>query len=224
MEKLRKIGFSKLTTLEEAMEKLFSRITLNPNEEMKTSKALNRILGEDKNSGINVPHFDRSAMDGYAIKAEDSFGASHKNPKRVKLVGTIDIGELSNLNLNRGEVIRISTGAAIPSGADAVIKIEDTEIEEQTVILNDSIVPGKNISKKGEDIKVGTKVLESGIELKPEHLSLLELLEVFVQRHFCFLKILISNNILNTKPGISSCIGIPITRMFPSIFLLCTQI
>jgi molybdenum cofactor synthesis domain-containing protein len=173
MEKLRKIGFSKLTPLDEAMEKLFSRIALTPNEEIKTFKALNRILGEDIISGINVPQFDRSAMDGYAIKAEDSFEASHKNPKQVKLVGRIDIGEVSNLVLNKGQSIRISTGAAIPNGADAVIKIEDTEIEEQTVFLNDSIVPGKNVSKEGEDIKVGTKVLENGIELKPEHLSLL---------------------------------------------------
>ncbi|MFW9822809.1 MAG: gephyrin-like molybdotransferase Glp [Candidatus Thorarchaeota archaeon] len=173
MEKLRKIGFSKLTSVEEAIEKLLTHIKLNPIEEIELTNLLNRILAEDIVSGIDLPPFDRSAMDGYAIKAEDSFGASTNNPKSVKLVGSIEIGESANIKLKKGECIRISTGAPIPDGADCVIKIEDTEIENNLVKLYMSLPPGKNISLKGEDIKKETQVLDKGVELKSEHIALL---------------------------------------------------
>ena len=173
LEKLRKIGFSKLTPLEDALKKLFSHIHLNPIEEIEINSALNRILANDIICEIDIPPFDRSAMDGYAILAEDSFGASPKNPKSIKLIGITEIGESSTLKLNKGEGIRISTGAPTPKGADAVIKIEDTEIENNIINLYISLPPGKNISKQGEDIKIGTQVLDKGTELKAEHIALL---------------------------------------------------
>ncbi|UCD00414.1 MAG: molybdopterin molybdotransferase MoeA [Promethearchaeota archaeon] len=173
MEKLRKIGFSKLTPLDHAMEKLFSKLQINPIEEVEILNALNRILAEDIKSEMDIPPFDRSAMDGYAIKAEDSFGASPKNPKKIKLVGTIEIGEFPGLKINEGEGIKISTGAPLPEGSDAVIKIEDTEIDNNLISLYTSLVPGKNIARKGEDIKKGTLVLNGGIDLKAEHIALL---------------------------------------------------
>ena len=172
-EKLRTIGFSKLTPLKDALEKLNSKIQINPTEEIEIKDALNRILADNIISKISIPPFDRSAMDGYAIKAEDSFGASPKNPKEIKLVGITEIGEFSKFKIDRGEGIRISTGAPIPEGSDAVIKIEDTEIEKDLISLYTSLVPGKNISKKGEDIKKGTHVLSKGTELKAEHIALL---------------------------------------------------
>jgi len=173
LEKLKKIGFSKLTPLEDALEKLFSHIQLNPIEEIEINDVLNRILATDVMCEMDIPPFDRSAMDGYAILAEDSFGASTKNPKPIKLVGTIEIGESSTLKLNKGEGIRISTGAPIPEGADAVVKIEDTEIVNNLISLYISQPPGKNVSKRGEDIKRGTHVLDKGTELKAEHIALL---------------------------------------------------
>ena len=173
VEKLRKIGFSKLTRLEDALKKLFSYTKLSKIEEIDVNDSLNRILAEDVTSGIDVPPFDRSAMDGYAVIAEDTFGASPKNPKNVNLIGTVEIGESTELKLKRGEAIRISTGAPIPEGSDAVIKIEDTEIESNIITLYAALVPGKNVAKAGEDIKKGKKVLSQGIELKAEHIALL---------------------------------------------------
>lgn len=173
MEKLRKIGFSRLTPLEDALEKLFSRIQLNPMEEIEVNESLNRILAIDIVSEMDIPPFDRSAMDGYAIKAEDSFKASPRNPKMIRLVGTIEIGESSSFKLNKDEGIRISTGAPIPEGADAVVKIEATEIENKIISIYSSIPPGKNVSKRGEDIKKGTHVLSKGTELKAKHIALL---------------------------------------------------
>ncbi len=173
LERLRKIGFSKLTSLEDAIKKLDSHIKFTSVEEIQTSTALNRILAEDIVSKIDTPPFDRAAMDGYALKATDTFEASLKNPKKVKLVGKVEVGILSDLEINEGEAIRISTGAAIPKGADTVIKIEDTDKKDEIITLYTSLVPGKNISKKGEDIPKGKNLLNKGIQLKPEHIALL---------------------------------------------------
>ena len=173
LEKLHKIGFSRLTSLKDTLDILFSKIKVNPYEEIATTNALNRILAVDFVSKIDIPPFDRSAMDGYAINAEDSYGASPKNPKKIRLIGIIEIGEYTELKLNKGEGIRISTGAPIPEGSNAVIKIEDTEIDKEQINLYTSVVPWKNISKKGEDFKSGTKILSNGTELKAEHIALL---------------------------------------------------
>ncbi|MFX0007741.1 MAG: gephyrin-like molybdotransferase Glp [Promethearchaeota archaeon] len=173
MEKLHKIGFSKLTSLKAAIDMLFSKIKINSSEEVEINNVLNRILAMDVISKIDIPPFDRSAMDGYAIKAEDSFGASPKNPKKIKLIGKIEIGETAKLKINKNEAIRISTGAPIPEGSDTVIKIEDTEIKNDIISLYASLVPRKNVSRKGEDFRSGIKVLPKGIELKAEHIALL---------------------------------------------------
>ncbi|MFW9773330.1 MAG: gephyrin-like molybdotransferase Glp [Candidatus Thorarchaeota archaeon] len=173
MEKLRKIGFSKLTPINDALGKLFSKIQESSIEEIEIKHALNRILAEDIVSELDIPPFDRSAMDGYAIKAEDSFNASLKNPKKIKLIGIIEIGESANFKVHKGEACKISTGAPLPEGTDAVIKIEDTELENDLISLYTSLVPGKNVSKKGEDIKKGTQVLKKGLDLKAEHIALL---------------------------------------------------
>ncbi|GAG75771.1 unnamed protein product, partial [marine sediment metagenome] len=166
------------TSLEEALEQLYYKIKLNSAEEIDTINALNRVLAEDITSKINIPPFDRSAMDGYAVKAEDTFGVSPSNPKVIKKIGTVEIGEQTDLVLTSGEAVRISTGAAIPQGSDSVIKIEDTEIDGDKVSLYTSIVPGKNISKKGEDIPRGTDILRAGITIKASHIALLSSLGI----------------------------------------------
>jgi molybdenum cofactor synthesis domain-containing protein len=174
VERLRKIGFSRLISVEDALNKLFSVIEPIRAKEIDTTKALHRIIAEDIESKIDVPPFNRSAMDGYAIKGEDSFEASPRNPKTVKKVGKIEIGEDSDLSIQNKEAIRISTGAVIPSGANAVLKIEDTEIDaKDNITIYHPVAPGKNVAKQGEDIKKGEIILEKGTELKPEHIALL---------------------------------------------------
>jgi len=178
LDKLRKIGFSKLTLLDDALKKIHAYITPVSLDDVETSKALNRILGTDIISELDIPPFDRSAMDGYAVKAEDTFGASPSNPKLTKKIGTVEIGEQTDLVLKSGDAIRISTGAVIPKGSDSVIKIEDTDIDGDKVSLYTSIVPGKNISKKGEDIPRGTDILRAGITIKASHIALLSSLGI----------------------------------------------
>jgi molybdenum cofactor synthesis domain-containing protein len=178
MERLRKIGFSILTGVEVALQHLLSISKEIDSEEIALQDALNRILAQDIVSVINVPPFDRSAMDGYALKAENTFGASPKSPKSVDLIGTVEIGETSNLEVQKGKAVKISTGAPIPLGADSVIKIEETELNQGKVILYNAITPGKNVSTKGEDIKSGSLVLKKGLDLKAEHIALLSSLGI----------------------------------------------
>ena len=178
LKSLKKIGFSKLTLLDDALKKIQAHIATASLDEVETSKALNRVLATDIISELDIPPFDRSAMDGYVVKAEDTFGASPSNSKVIKKIGTIEIGEQSDLILKSGEAIRISTGAVIPQGSDSVIKIEDTNIEDDKVYIYTSIVPGKNVSKKGEDIPRGTEILKSGITIKASHIALLSSLGI----------------------------------------------
>jgi len=178
LKSLKKIGFSKLTLLDDALKMIQAHITPASLDEVETSKALNRILATDIISELDIPPFDRSAMDGYAVKAEDTFGASPSNPKIINKIGTIEIGEQTDLVLRPGEAIRISTGATIPQGSNSVIKIEDTDINGDKVSLYTSIVPGKNVSKKGEDIPLGTEILKSGIIIKASHIALLSSLGI----------------------------------------------
>ena len=173
LDKLKKVGFSRLTSLDNAISKLESFITPNLIEEINLDMALNRVLATDVETALDIPPFDRSAMDGYALKAADTFRASPKNPRIVKLTGQIEIGESKDLEIQEGEAIRISTGAAIPRGADSVIKIEDTDIDNEKITLFTSIVPGKNVAKKGEDVSKGKEILKKGTTLKSEHLALL---------------------------------------------------
>ncbi len=178
LKNLNKIGFSRLTLLDDALKKMQAYITPASLDEVETSKALNRVLATDIISELDIPPFNRSAMDGYAVKAEDTFSASPSNPKVIKKIGTVEIGEHTDLVLTSGEAVRISTGAAIPQGSDSVIKIEDTDIDGDKVSLYTSIVPGKNISKRGEDIPRGTEILRSGITIKASHIALLSSLGI----------------------------------------------
>ncbi len=173
MSRLQKIGFSNLTSLEDALNKLFKEIIVLSGEIISINDCLNRILAEDIVSKIDVPNFERSAMDGYAVIANDTFGASQKKPVKLKKIGIIDIGDVSSQKLKPGEAIRISTGAMIPDGATAIIKIEDSELNGDIIYVFNSVTPDKNVVKIGENIKKNSKVLTQGLELKAEHIALL---------------------------------------------------
>ncbi|MBN1214769.1 MAG: molybdopterin molybdotransferase MoeA [Candidatus Lokiarchaeota archaeon] len=173
MNRLHQIGFSKLSSVEDSLKKIFSVIGLTSIIQINTKDALNHNVANNIKSIADVPYFDRSAMDGYAIKAEDTFGASINSPKYFKKIGKIEIDELSKITINSFETVKISTGAQIPDGANAVIKIEETEIKGNTIKIYNSIVPNANISKRGSDTKKGEIIIENGIQIKPEHIALL---------------------------------------------------
>ncbi len=136
--------------------------------------SLHRVLAEEIISPCNLPGFNRSTMDGYAIRAEDSFGASESLPSYLKIIGEIKMGSKSEFKINPGEAVKISTGAMLPEGANAVIMLEYTVlIDDTTVELRRSVAPWENIVREDEDLKAGEVLLKEGYRLRPQDIGIL---------------------------------------------------
>lgn len=136
-------------------------------------EAYQRVIAQEVVSSLNSPPFDRSAMDGYAIRAEDSFGHSETNPFQLKVVDRIGAGQKSNLQLKSGEAIKIATGAPIPAGANAVVMEEYTHEESNIIQVETSLTPGENVSPAGEDFNKDEVVLSKGKLLGPAELAII---------------------------------------------------
>jgi len=137
-------------------------------------KAFERILAVDIVSDINLPDFARSTMDGYAVKASSTFGATEENPAYLTVKGTIDMGKPASLSISSGEAARISTGGMLPDGSDSVIMVEYTEIiDKRTIEIYRSVAPGRHVLAIGEDIKKGDNLLSCGQRLRPQEIGLL---------------------------------------------------
>lgn len=156
--------FRKLLTLEEARKIIRENFEAKPLgvEEIPLLKAFGRVLAADVTAALDVPPFDRSTVDGYAVKAEDTFGADENKPIRLKLCGTVSVGEMPKIIVNRGEAAEIMTGAPIPKGADAVVMTEDTELKNGEVYVYNAVAKDENVMKAGSDIKKGETVVEVG--------------------------------------------------------------
>ena len=142
-------------------------------EEISLDDAHMRVLAEEVTSLLNSPPFKRSAMDGYAIQAEDTFGFSETKPAQLKLVDTIGAGQVSNVLIKSGEAVKIATGAPIPTGANAVVMEEYTMYDGDLLEVEMTVKPGENISPMGEDIKEGDVVLKEGRILRPQDLAII---------------------------------------------------
>lgn len=132
-------------------------------EELDLDSALGRITAEDIVSGVDLPPFSRSTVDGYAVKAEDTQGASAAMPTYLDIIGSIEMGEKTELTLAGGEAAAVPTGGMLPEGADAVLMIENTEkIDETMIESSKSLAVGENVVKKAEDIAEGEVLLKKG--------------------------------------------------------------
>src|ERR1700761_363345 len=153
-----------LITIERARELVLAHTHPVGHERVGVEDALNRVLAEDVHAVGDVPPFACSAMDGFAIKA----GPSNRP---LRLVGESRAGTPSQQPLHDGEAIRISTGAAVPQGATAVIRQEDTDTDGETVTVHEAVEPGENVRNPGEDMRAGTKVLSAGMVLHAAELG-----------------------------------------------------
>ena len=139
----------------EARNIILENISPVSSENVSLSEAAARISYYDITATYNVPAFDRSPYDGYAFKAGDT-------PAKLKIVEEIRAGDVPNIAINSGEAAKILTGAKIPAGADSVIKFEDTEFNNDTVIISKKFHGGENIIKAGEDVKTGDILVKKG--------------------------------------------------------------
>ena len=166
--------FKELISYEEALERIRKSIKpIRRTEIVPIEKALNRVLTEDIVANMSVPPFDRAAMDGYAVKAQETLGASPFEPKTLKLTEILHAGASSNRLLGRGECVQIATGSPIPKGADAVVMVELTERNGNDVNILKPVYPGANISPKGEDVGKDQVVLRAGEQFFPARIGVL---------------------------------------------------
>ena len=143
------------------------------------TSALGRILGTDIQSEINLPDFPRAIMDGYAVCATSTFGASEGNPAYLNIVGTIAMGEDPTISIKPGETAKISTGGMLPAGADSVVMVEHTDvIDDTTIEVYRSVAPGQHMIQVGEDIKASETILFQGQQLRPQEIGILAALGI----------------------------------------------
>lgn len=162
--------------LEDAQKRILS--DLHPLERVNASltNAAGHILAESIASPLNLPPFDNSAMDGYAVQAKDVSAATESAPVALRLIGKVAAGAVFDGEVSSGTCVRIFTGSPLPSGADAVVMQEDTLSDEatpQTVWIRDGVKPWENVRFHGEDIKQGTEMAQAGDRLSFGKISLL---------------------------------------------------
>ena len=168
-------GFSERADVSEVDAFLKEHVRALGAERVGLLECTGRVLAEDVSSGVDVPGFPRSAMDGYAIRGEESFGASEYAPISFELIGTALPGDAFGSRVGKNQAVRIMTGAPIPEGADAVVMAEvcTEPVGGGTVEVADAVPPQKNVGSIGEDIRTGDAVLAAGRRIRPQDAALL---------------------------------------------------
>jgi len=166
-------GFARRTTVADALKWLDGQTQHLDAETVPLAEAAGRVLAEEVISRVDVPAFDRSMMDGFAVRAADTLGASPYNRLELKVVGRSMPGSSFDGQLAAGQAVRIMTGAPLPDGADAVLPAELVEIQGERILAQGDVSPGKHVGRIGEDIAAGTKVLPAGRTLRPQDVGVL---------------------------------------------------
>lgn len=160
--------------LEEAVRILEDRVELLPGEEsVPLTEARGRILAREITAGVANPPFDRSPLDGYALRAEDAAGASKENPARLSVIAEVCAGGWFAGTVGPGQAVRIMTGGAIPKGCDCVVRQEDTDYGEETVEIYKGVSRHQNYCFAGEDIQKGALLMSPGEKLTHVHIGVL---------------------------------------------------
>jgi len=147
-------------------------------ETVPLADARGRILAERIDAGIDVPGFDRATVDGYAVRARDTFGASEADPATLDIAGSIHAGEQPAVTVEPGTAAEVSTGAVLPPGADAVVMVERTAEADGEVLVRTAVAPGDGIMVAGADVSAGERALGPGTRLTPREIALLSALGV----------------------------------------------
>lgn len=167
--------FRKLMTFNEAQKAIESQFKPPAlgEEEAVLLEAYNRVLSQDVVSTLDIPPFNRSTVDGYAVQAQDTFGADENQPATLRVSGVVSVGEQPQVKVGKGEAAEIVTGAPIPEGADSAVMVEDTERENEELHVFTPVTPNENVMKRGSDIKKGEVVLKKGQVLGSSEIGVL---------------------------------------------------
>ncbi|WP_405287165.1 gephyrin-like molybdotransferase Glp [Methanobrevibacter sp.] len=168
--------FLKIKECDEAIDiiqDLFNENLKPQSEEIDVTESYGRILFDDVYSRMDFPPFDKALKDGFAILAEDSFGASEESPNTLEVIDFLEAGSTTDKKVEKGKCIEISTGAAMPEGAEAVVMVEYAEKGDGKVNLLTTATPSQDVAKKGSDIEEGNLILKKGDFLNPGKIGVL---------------------------------------------------
>lgn len=166
----------RLMPVEKAWEMIRHNISIPVDrcEDVTVLDSLGRVLCADIISGVDVPGFSRSTMDGYVVRARDTFGASEAMPAMLDIAGEVLMGREAAVSMKQGQAVKISTGGMLPVGADAVVMVEYTEpLDDLTILVVRPVAPGENVVLRGEDIGAGQVLVGAGTVIRPQEMGAL---------------------------------------------------
>jgi molybdopterin molybdotransferase len=175
-----------LLSVDEARERILSQFHPVKSETLPLADVLNRVLARNVEAAVDLPLFDNSSMDGFAVRASDVTGANAESPHSLRVVADIPAGSSPTIVLAPGHAARIMTGAPVPDGADAVVPVENTDFDSraagthapEVVAIQRAVNVGENVRRRGTDLHAGDQVLEAGRQLRPQDLGLLAMLGI----------------------------------------------
>ena len=162
-----------MISVEAALEKILSHIQPLGFEKVSLLESQGRVIAEDIYASRDIPPLDNSGMDGYAVRYVDIQQASSSQPVRLEIIEDLPAGSVSKKTLEKGQAIRIMTGAPIPRGADAVVQVEDTTKEDRFAQIFRAVPFGENIRRAGEDVGKGDRVISKGDLIRPAEVGML---------------------------------------------------
>ncbi len=165
--------FLRLTQPTKALNTLLDKLKFDPEKEsIKTEDALGRVILEDIHAEHPLPNFRRSTVDGYAVIAKDTFGASDSMPAYIKLIGEVHMGSIAEKALSDNECVLIHTGGMLPEGSDAVVMVEYSQQSLETEVeIMKAVGVGENVIQIGEDVAEGDLVIHAGTRLRPAEIG-----------------------------------------------------
>jgi len=162
-----------MVSVEEALKRILDSVSPLGLEKVSVLDALGRVIGEDIYAGRAIPPKDHSAMDGYALRSVDTRGTSPENPVVLDAIEDIAAGAIPKMRIEAGQAARIMTGAPLPEGADAIVRMEDARKEANRVILIAEARIGQDIRRAGDDVRIGEKVISRGEIIRPAEVGML---------------------------------------------------
>ncbi|MDR7439469.1 MAG: molybdopterin molybdotransferase MoeA [Armatimonadota bacterium] len=168
-------AFARLATVEEALERFLEAVRPQPRgrEVVPLEQSLDRVVAADLTATQDLPPFDRSTVDGFAVRAGDVGEAAEGRPARLRVVGEIRMGEVVTFGIGLGEAARIPTGGMLPGGADAVVMQEHCRLAADRLEVLRPVHPGENVIRQGQDIRRGEVAVSAGTRIRPQELALL---------------------------------------------------
>ena len=167
--------FLKLVRPDEALKTFLAAIPESDPQRaelIRTEEGIGRVLVEDVIATDSLPAFDRTTVDGYAVRATDTFGASASQPAYLKLAGEVPMGAAPQVEVHLGQAALVHTGGMLPKGADAVVMIEDTQaIDQSEVEVLKPVAGGQNVIREGEDVRAGQPAVSAGVRLRPQEIG-----------------------------------------------------